>query len=94
MLKRYGYVMINHKDTIKVRRSSTVSLVMGIGSTYRTIYDICEKLVKTGLGYFSLILIQEICTDATKYKVIEKGLKKSGYVVNFKKLVENYDNKK
>ena len=63
---------------------------MGLESTYKIIYDISEKLIKTGLGYFSLILIQEICTDATKRKVIEKGLKKSGYVDKLKKMVENF----
>ena len=57
---------------------------------HKIIYDISEKLINTDLGYFSLILIQEICADATKHKVIEKGLKESGYVDKLKKMVENF----
>ena len=89
MLKRYGYVLINYKNSIEVQRSTPVNLIMGMESTYKNIYEMSEKLNKAGLGYLSLIFIKEICDDATKNKIIEKGLKKSGYVDRFKKLVES-----
>ena len=92
MLKTYGYVLIKNKNLIEVQRSSPVNTLMGVKDTYKTIYEMSEKLHKEGLVYLSLIFIQEICSDATKYEIIKKGLKTSGYVDKFKKLVENVDN--
>ena len=87
VLKKYGYVLIQKRDVISVKRVEKIDLKMRLSSSYKNIYDICKKMLKYGYGYLGMLLIGEVCRDIQKYKSIKKIFVESGYVEKYKNIV-------
>jgi hypothetical protein len=52
-------------------------IIMQASSTYKNIYSVSNALVDEGLGTLGMLLIGQVCFDATKDKKIKKALVKS-----------------
>ena len=62
-------------------------IIMQASSTYKNIYSVSNALVDEGLGTLVMLLIGQVCFDATKDKKIKKALVKSGYIDRMKEIV-------
>ena len=88
-LKKYGYVLVKVNGQLAVQRVNPASLVMQVGKTYKDIYDISKKLDDEGLGVLGMLLIGQVCFDATKSSKIKKVVVKSGYIDKYREIVRN-----
>ena len=75
-------------NKIVLQRVKPATLHMQLKSTYKNVYDLSVKLQKDGYEYLGMILIGEICRDASKNSKIKKSLKDSGYVKKYKEYVQ------
>jgi DNA topoisomerase-1 len=88
LLKKYGYVLVKlENERLAVQRVKPSMLIMQIGSTYKNIYEISKKLLDEGLGTLGMLLIGQVCFDATNNSKIKKTLVKSGYINKMKTIV-------
>jgi DNA topoisomerase-1 len=88
ILKKYGYSLLKlDNNRLAVQRVTSPKLVMQLTSTYKDIYEISNKLENENLGVLGMLLIGQVCFDATKNVKIKKALVKSGYIEKYKELV-------
>ena len=72
---------------LAVQRMKPAKLIMQVVSTYKNIYTVSNALLDEGLGTLGMLLIGQVCRDATKNKKIKKALVKSGYIDRYKEIV-------
>jgi DNA topoisomerase I len=89
-LKKYGYVLVKLEDgRLAVQRVTQSKLSMYIVSTYRDIYKLSKELQEEKLGMLGMLLIGQLCFDATKDPKIKKVMVKSGYIDKYNEIVRN-----
>ena len=87
-LQKYGYVLVKMENgQLAVQRMKPAKLIMQVVSTYKNIYTVSNALLDEGLGTLGMLLIGQVCRDATKNKKIKKALVKSGYIDIYKEIV-------
>jgi hypothetical protein len=88
ILKKCGYSLGKlDNNRLAVQRVTPPKMVMQLTSTYKDIYEISNKLKNENLGVLGMLLIGQVCFDATKNVKIKKVLVKSGYIEKYKELV-------
>ena len=88
LLKKYGYVTVKDGAFASIQRVGKIPFYMRLSSTYKDIYELSEKMIKDGSGYLAMILIGEVCRDASKNVIIKKAFTRSGYVDKYKEIVK------
>ena len=87
-LQKYGYALVKLEDgQLAVQRMKPARLIMQISSTYKNIYTVSNALLDERLGTLVMLLIGQVCRDATKDKKIKKAFVKSGYINRYKEIV-------
>jgi hypothetical protein len=90
VLKKYGYALVKTESGIlAVQRVSHVKLNMQMKGTYKNIYDVSNDMQKEQLGILAMLLIGQVCKDATNNSRIKKAVVTSGYLEKFKDIVRN-----
>jgi hypothetical protein len=64
-----------------------LTFIMEIVSTYKIIYEISQNLSDIGFAILGMLLIKQVCFDATKNSKFRKGLIGSGYIQKIKEFV-------
>jgi hypothetical protein len=87
-LKKYGYTLLKLEDgRMVLQRVTSAKLVMQVSSTFKYIYELSKQLIDDGLTILGMLLVGQLCKDATNNSKIKKALIKSGYISRLKDIV-------
>jgi hypothetical protein len=87
-LKKYGYTLLKLEDgRMVLQRVTSAKLVMQVSSTFKYIYELSKQLIDDGLAILGMLLVGQLCKDATENSKIKKALIKSGYIKRLKDIV-------